>query len=307
LKGCKPLFEKLKNALGSAIEKITKKELNEKNLSNVLWDLQVSLISNDVGYDAAEKIVEDVKEKILGVKIGRFEDVKKFVRSAIEDSMKGIIEGVGQIDLLEVLKEKRKRGEPLVLLFVGINGTGKTTTIAKFAKFFMDRGYKVVMAASDTFRSGSIEQVRKHAENVGARIITHDYGSDSAAVAYDAIAHAKARGYDVVLIDTAGRMQTDRNLMDELKKIKRVSEPDLTILVVDALTGNDAVSQAMIFDENVGIDAIVLTKVDADEKGGVALTVIYSVKKPIIFVGTGQGYDDLEPFSPEFFLRRVFQ
>ncbi|MHA1596311.1 MAG: signal recognition particle-docking protein FtsY, partial [Candidatus Asgardarchaeia archaeon] len=139
------------------------------------------------------------------------------------------------------------------------------------------------------------------------RVITHEYGSDSAAVAYDAIAHAKARGYDVVLIDTAGRMQTDRNLMDELKKIKRVSEPDLTILVVDALTGNDAVSQAINFDENVGIDAIVLTKVDADEKGGVALTVVYSVKKPIIFVGTGQGYDDLEPFSPEFFLRRVFR
>ncbi|MHA1626430.1 MAG: signal recognition particle-docking protein FtsY [Candidatus Asgardarchaeia archaeon] len=301
------MFEKLKNALSSAVEKITKKELNEKNLSNVLWELQVSLISNDVGYDAARKIVEDVKGRILGVKVGRFEDVKKFVRDAIEESMKEIIEGVSRIDLLEILKEKRREGEPLVLLFVGINGTGKTTTIAKFAKFFMDGGYKVVMAASDTFRSGSIEQVKKHAERVGARVITHEYGSDSAAVAYDAIAHAKARGYDVVLIDTAGRMQTDRNLMDELKKIKRVSEPDLTILVVDALTGNDAVSQAINFDENVGIDAIVLTKVDADEKGGVALTVVYSVKKPIIFVGTGQGYDDLEPFSPEFFLRRVFR
>jgi len=181
---------------------------------------------------------------------------------------------------------------------VGFNGSGKTTTLAKIAKMLKEKGFKVVLACSDTFRAGAIEQLEEHGRRLGIRVLRHRYGADPAAVAYDAVAHARARGLDVVLIDTAGRAQTDKNLMDELAKVKRVVEPDLTILVVDALTGNDAVVQAEMFDKAVGVDAVVLTKVDADVRGGAALSITHAIGKPIIFIGVGQSYDDLRPFDP---------
>ena len=190
-------------------------------------------------------------------------------------------------------------------MFIGTNGTGKTTTIAKLAYYLRKKGYRVVLAAADTFRAGSIEQLKFHADKLNLRVISHKYGSDAAAVAYDAIEHAKARNIDVVLIDTAGRMQTDRNLMDEVSKIKRIANPDLTILIVDSLTGNDAVQQAITFNNYIGVDAIILTKTDADEKGGTAISVVYSIKKPIIFIGTGQKYEDLAEFNPKFYLERI--
>jgi fused signal recognition particle receptor len=212
-----------------------------------------------------------------------------------------------KIDLLEKAEEKRKKGEPFVLLFVGINGTGKTTTIAKVAQFLRDKGYSVVLACSDTYRAGSIEQLEEHAKRLGMRIITHKYGADPAAVAYDAISHAKAHGINAVLIDTAGRMQTNQNLMNELAKVKRVITPDLTVLTVDSLTGNDAVMQAEEFHKSVGIDATILTKVDADVKGGAALSVTYVTQKPILFIGTGQTYKDLEVFNPEKFVQMILR
>jgi fused signal recognition particle receptor len=212
-----------------------------------------------------------------------------------------------KIDLLKNAEEKRKKGEPFVLLFVGINGTGKTTTIAKVAHFLRDKGYSVVLACSDTYRAGSIEQLEEHAKRLGMRIITHKYGADPAAVAYDAISHAKAHGINAVLIDTAGRMQTNQNLMNELAKIKRVITPALTVLTVDSLTGNDAVMQAEEFHKSVGIDATILTKVDADVKGGSALSVTYVTQKPILFIGTGQTYKDLEVFDPEKFVHLILR
>ncbi|MDI6846783.1 MAG: signal recognition particle-docking protein FtsY, partial [Candidatus Bathyarchaeia archaeon] len=198
-------------------------------------------------------------------------------------------------------------GEPFVIVFVGINGTGKTTTIAKVARFLTKKGYSVVLACSDTYRAGSIEQLEEHAKRLGIRMIKHKYGADPAAVAYDTINHAKTRGINVVLIDTAGRMQTNRNLMNELAKIKRVVNPDLTILTVDSLTGNDAVMQAEEFHKSVGIDATILTKVDADVKGGSALSVTYVTKKPILFIGTGQKYENLEEFDPEKFVQMILK
>ncbi|MEM3550999.1 MAG: signal recognition particle-docking protein FtsY, partial [Candidatus Bathyarchaeia archaeon] len=210
-------------------------------------------------------------------------------------------------DLFKALEEKRLKKEPFIIVFVGINGTGKTTTIAKIARLIMERGYTVVLACSDTYRTGSIEQLETHAKRVGVRMIKHKYGADPAAVAYDAINHAKAHGINVVLIDTAGRMQTNRNLMNELAKIKRVVNPDLTILTIDSLTGNDAVMQAEEFNKTVGIDATILTKVDADIKGGSALSVTYITKKPIIFVGTGQKYKDIEEFKPEKFVEMILK
>jgi len=204
-------------------------------------------------------------------------------------------------------EEKRKKGEPLVIAFVGINGTGKTTSIAKIANYFMKNGYTVVLACSDTYRAGSIEQLEEHARRLKVRMVKHSYGADPAAVAFDAIKHAAAHGTNVVLIDTAGRIQTDKNLMGELAKVKRVVNPDLTLLVVDALTGNDAVMQAEEFNKSVGIDGTILTKVDADVKGGSALSVTYVTGKPILFIGVGQTYEDLQPFKPEQFTQMILK
>jgi fused signal recognition particle receptor len=190
---------------------------------------------------------------------------------------------------------------------VGINGTGKTTTIAKIAKFLGDKGCSVVLAGSDTYRAGSIEQLEEHARRLSLRMIKHSYGADPAAVAFDAISHAKAHGINVVLIDTAGRMQTNQNLMKELAKVKRVVSPDLTVLTLDSLIGNDAVMQAEEFHRSIGIDATILTKVDADVKGGSALSVTYVTQKPILFIGVGQTYKDLELFNPEKFVNMVLK
>jgi fused signal recognition particle receptor len=235
------------------------------------------------------------------------EDRKKIVEENLRQVLLEVMLTNNKIDLLEKAEEKRKKGEPFVLLFVGINGTGKTTTIAKVAQFLRDKGYSVVLACSDTYRAGSIEQLEEHAKRLGMRIITHKYGADPAAVAYDAISHAKAHGINAVLIDTAGRMQTNQNLMNELAKVKRVITPDLTVLTVDSLTGNDAVMQAEEFHKSVGIDATILTKVDADVKGGAALSVTYVTQKPILFIGTGQTYKDLEVFNPEKFVQMVLR
>jgi fused signal recognition particle receptor len=211
------------------------------------------------------------------------------------------------INLLEAIEKKRKNNEPFLIVFVGINGTGKTTTIAKVAHFLNRKGYSVVLACSDTYRAGSIEQLEEHAKRLGLRMIKHKYGADPAAVAYDTISHAKSHGINVVLIDTAGRMQTNKNLMNELVKIKRIVNPDLTVLTVDSLTGNDAVMQAEEFHKSVGVDATILTKVDADVKGGSALSVTYVTQKPILFIGIGQAYDDLEEFDPEKFVQMILK
>jgi fused signal recognition particle receptor len=209
--------------------------------------------------------------------------------------------------LLKMADEKRKKSQPFVLMFVGINGTGKTTTIAKVAQFFRDRGYSVVLAGADTYRAGSIEQLEEHGKRLGIRMIKGNYGGDPAAVAFDAVSHAKAHGTNVVLIDTAGRMQTNQNLMNELAKVKRVVGPDLSVLTVDSLIGNDAVMQAEEFNKAVGVDATILTKVDADVKGGSALSVTYVTQKPILFIGVGQTYKDLELFNPEKFINMILR
>ena len=185
--------------------------------------------------------------------------------------------------------------------FIGPNGAGKTTTIAKLTQYLIDNKLSVVIGAGDTFRAGAIDQIRKHCKKLGVRIIKQDYGSDPAAVIYDTIQHARAKKIDVVIADTAGRLQTNKNLMRELEKIVRVAEPDLNIFVADALTGNDAAMQAGEYDRMVGIDASILTKVDADPKGGAALSVVYATKAPIIFIGVGQKYKDFKPFDSQWF------
>jgi fused signal recognition particle receptor len=301
------MFEKLKSGFKGLVTKVTTTELKSENLSPVLSDFKLNLAENDVAFPVADRICDELEKRLVGVQVKRLEDRKKIVEENLRQVLLEVMLTNSKIDLLKKVEEKRKNGEPFVLLFVGINGTGKTTTIAKVAQFLRDKGYSVVLACSDTYRAGSIEQLEEHAKRLGMRIITHKYGADPAAVAYDAISHAKAHGINVVLIDTAGRMQTNQNLMNELAKVKRVVSPDLTILTLDSLIGNDAVMQAEEFHKSIGIDATILTKVDADVKGGSALSVTYVTQKPILFIGVGQTYKDLELFNPEKFVQMILR
>jgi len=301
------MFEKLKSGLKGLINKVTTTELKAENLRPILQDFGMTLAENDVALPVADRMCDELEQRLAGVQVKRLEDRKKIVEEKLRQVLLEVMLTDNTIDLLKKAEEKRKKGEPLILLFVGINGTGKTTTIAKVARFMREKGYSVILACSDTYRAGSIEQLEEHAKRLGMRIIKHKYGADPGAVAYDAVSHAKARGINVVLIDTAGRMQTNQNLMNELGKIKRVVAPDLTVLTVDSLTGNDAVMQAEEFNKCVGIDATILTKVDADVKGGSALSVTYVTQKPILFIGTGQTYQDLEVFNPERFVQMILK
>lgn len=299
------MFEKLKSSLEGIVEKISKTGLTEEDLEPILWDLQLQLISNDVSVEVAEQICQELKERLLGKEVTRFRDKSDPVRDALEESIRAVLETEKDIDLFEMLEESKRQDEPLVVMFVGINGTGKTTTIAKITHMLKKRGYSVVLASGDTYRAGAIEQLQEHANRLGVRVIKHKYGSDAAAVGYDAVQHARAKGIDAVLIDTAGRMQTNRNLMDELRKMKKVVQPDLTIMILDSLIGNDATEQALTFNEQIGFDAAILTKIDADAEGGSSISVSYLTGKPVIYVGVGQEYEDLEPFDVDWFTEKV--
>lgn len=281
------------------------KTISEKDVDDILFELEMSLLEGDVALEVAEQIINSVKEDLVGRKIKRRSDVAEFTRKALKKAISEILDVESQ-DIEQLIALKKKQGEPLKIMFVGINGTGKTTTIAKVATYFIDKGYKPVIAASDTFRAGAIEQLTYHADKIGVKIIKHKKGADPAAVAFDAVEHAKAQGKELVLVDTAGRMQTNINLMDEMKKIQRVIKPDLILFVGDALTGNDAVEQARKFDDAVGVNGIILTKADADAKGGAALSIGHVINKPILFLGTGQSYSDIMEFKPEWMVEQVF-
>jgi fused signal recognition particle receptor len=301
------MFEKLKSGLSGLVNKITTTELKAETLRPVLSEFKINLIENDVAVPVAERICDEMEIRLDGVQVKRLEDRKEIVKENLREVLLQTMLTNNKIDLLKTAEEKREKGEPFVIVFVGINGTGKTTTIAKVARFLTKKGYSVVLACSDTYRAGSIEQLEEHAKRLGVRMIKHKYGGDPAAVGYDTVNHAKAHGINVVLIDTAGRIQTNRNLMNELAKVKRIVDPDITILTVDSLTGNDAVMQAEEFHKSVGIEATILTKVDADVRGGSALSVAYVTKKPILFIGTGQKYKDLEEFNPETFVQMILK
>lgn len=301
------MFEKLRTRVSNLVNKVATTELKADQLHPILEDFKLSLIENDVAMSVADHICEEMEKRLNGIQVKRLEDRKKIVERKLQEILLEIMATKEKINLLESVGEKRKTNEPYVVVFVGINGTGKTTSIAKVAKLLMKKGYSVVLACSDTYRAGSIEQLEEHAKRLGVRMIKHKYGADPAAVAYDAISHAKAHGINAVLIDTAGRIQTNRNLMNELAKIKRIITPDFTVLTVDALTGNDAVMQAEEFHKSVGIDGTILTKVDADVKGGSALSVTYVTGKPILFIGIGQEYEDLQEFSPEQFTQMILK
>jgi fused signal recognition particle receptor len=299
------MFEKLRSAVGSVIDKLSKTELTPQNLEPLLWDFKIRLIENDVALSVADEICDELESTLTGAEIGRFEDKKNRVNDVFRQTLQEVMQIPQNLDLFDLVAHQRREHSPLILVFVGVNGTGKTTTIAKLAHRFIEHGYSVVLAGSDTYRAGSIEQLEGHAQNLGIRVIKHSYGSDAAAVAFDAIQYAKNRGINTVLIDTAGRMQTNRNLIDEMKKIVAVAKPHSVLLIVDALTGNDAVEQSRVFNEAVGIDGVILTKLDADVKGGAAISIAHATQKPIIFVGTGQHYGDLTTFQPSLLIDAI--
>jgi len=299
------LFDRLRAQFSNFYDRIAKTELKGKDLDSVLDEFQLSLIENDVAVSAADFISNELREKLKDVQFARLTDPRTRVKVILQEVLLSLLQRAGQLDIFALIDKKNSVGEPGVLVFIGINGTGKTTSIAKLAHVLQKKGRTVILAASDTYRSGSIEQLEEHARRVGVRVIKHQYGADPAAVAFDAVNYAKAHRINAVLIDTAGRMQNNKNLLEEMRKIVRVTNPDLTILVVDALTGNDAVDQVKVFSEAIKIDGIILAKLDADVKGGSAISLSYIMRKPVAMVGTGQKYDDLEPFQAESIVKNL--
>ena len=299
------MFDRLKNQFSNFYDRVTKSELKGKDLDKVLEEFQLELIQSDVAVTVADYVCSALREKLSDVQLARFSDPRGRVKDILGSVLLSVMDKAGKLDLFEFVDKKREAGVPAIIAFVGINGTGKTTSIAKLAHILQGKGRTVLLAASDTYRSGSIEQLEEHARRIGVRVIKHQYGADPAAVAFDAVNYARAHGVNVVLIDTAGRMGTNVNLLEEMRKIVRVTRPDLTILVVDALAANDALEQGKTFSGAVPIDGIILAKLDADVKGGSAVSLSYVMGKPVVMVGTGQGYDDLEPFNPAVIMKNL--
>ena len=292
-----PLPEKAEEVVGDSGKKIDVATMDE-----VLWSLELGLMEADVALPVVEEIKREVRADLEGKRVDRRFSVEDAVRLALKNA----VENVLKTNTFDFDQFVVKHDRPVVIMFVGINGTGKTTVIAKIAHRLQKMNLTTVLAASDTFRAGAIEQLSIHADRLATKVIKHTAGGDPAAVAYDAVEHARARKRDVVLVDTAGRMQTNVNLMDEMKKIKRVAKPHLIVFVGDALAGNDAIEQALAFDKEVGIDAVVLTKIDADAKGGAALSIAYTIKKPIAFLSTGQEYEEIIKFDSHWMVDRLF-
>ncbi|HJX05844.1 MAG TPA: signal recognition particle-docking protein FtsY [Candidatus Nanoarchaeia archaeon] len=282
-------------------ETFTTVKLSEDKFEKLFWELEVVLLENNVAVEVIDKIKADLKKDLTTGKVSR-----KGVEELIEDSLRDSVKSLFMDQRFNIIEEiKKKKDKPYIIAFIGVNGSGKTTTMAKVAHLLMKNNLSVVFAASDTFRAAAIQQLQEHADRLGIKMIRHDYESDPAAVAFDAVKHAKAKGIDVVLIDTAGRLHSNDNLMNELKKLVRVNNPDLKIFVGESITGNDCVEQAKLFNQVVGIDVIILAKADVDEKGGAAVSVSYVTKKPIIYLGTGQKYEDLTEFKPEIIMNNI--
>jgi fused signal recognition particle receptor len=280
-------------------EKIVTKKISADKFEKMFWDLELAMLENNVAVEVIEKIKSDLKDELVDKPIRR-NKIEETIVFALKDSIDEILSSP-KIDLFEKMRHKK----PFIICFVGVNGSGKTTTIAKIAKMMLDKNKKVVLAAADTFRAAAIDQLQIHADSLNVKMIKHDYGSDPAAVAFDAIKYAEAKDIDAVLIDTAGRLHSNTNLIDEMKKIIRVAKPDLKIFVGEAITGNDCIEQAKQFNNAIGIDGIILAKQDVDEKGGASISVSYITKKPILYIGTGQKYSDLREFDKEEIIKSL--
>jgi fused signal recognition particle receptor len=262
-------------------------------------------MESDVATEVIDSIKSDLKKKLIGTSIEK-KEIEEFVKDNLIQNISNLFDAAGTIDIPSKINSKKSSNEPFIILFVGINGTGKTTSLAKLAYLLRENKFSIAIAAADTFRAGAIEQLKEHADRLNLKIIAQNYGADPAAVARDAVLYAKSHKIDCVLIDTAGRMQTSKNLMDQIEKITKVVNPDLKIFVGDSLAGNDTVNQAREFYQHVEFDGAILTKSDADARGGAALSVVKITSKPVLYVGVGQEYPDLKPFDKKLFLQTVF-
>lgn len=301
------MFDKLKKAFSSAAKSIGQKEITDKVLDDTLLDLQMALLESDVAQEVVDDLSAKLKKDLLGMKLEKGQEAGQIIESKLQEAVAGIFARAGRLDLVERIRAKKdaKQG-PFVIVFLGINGTGKTTTVAKVGNLLRRSSLSLVVAAGDTHRAGAIEQLTQHAERLSLKVIAQRYGADPSAVGRDAVDYAKKHYVDAVLIDTAGRMQTSKNLMDEMSKIVRVVKPDVKVFVGDSLAGNDTINQAREFFQYTNFDGAILTKIDADAKGGSAISIAHITSKPIAYVGVGQGYDDMIPFDPDKFIQSLF-
>jgi len=301
------MFDKLKRAFSSAAKSISQRELSEKDLDESLFDLNIALLESDVSQEVIDDLSQQIKDNLVGMKLQKHETTEQVIASTLKDNFSKILAKAGSVDLISAINTKKQRkGGPFKIVFLGINGTGKTTTVAKVANLLKKSGFSVVIAAADTHRAGAIEQISSHAEKLSIKVISQRYGADPSAVSRDALEYANKHYIDVVLIDTAGRMQTAKNLMDEIGKIVKVIKPDIKLFVGDSLSGNDTINQAREFFSYTEFDGAILTKTDADAKGGSAISISYITSKPIIYLGVGQGYDDIIKFNREQFVESIF-
>jgi len=299
------MFEKLRNAFSSAAKSFGQKELKEKDIDEVLFDLEVALLESDVATEVIDSLKSDLKQKLIGATVEK-EQIANIVKQNLRHHISNMFDVAGKVDIISNIEKKKSIGEPYIISFMGINGTGKTTTVAKVAYFLRENKFSVVIAAADTYRAGAIEQITEHAKRLNLKIIAQNYGSDPAAVSRDAVLYAKSHKIDCILIDTAGRMQTSKNLMDQISKINKVVNPDLKIFVGDSLAGNDTVNQAREFHQYTKFEGSILTKSDADARGGAAISIVKVTSTPILYLGVGQEYKDLKPFDKDSFLESLF-
>ena len=276
-------------------------------LTNLLEELEWIMLESDISSDAVTAVMSALQNNLIGQRLRKGADLSKVLEASLKRALRSILKA-GYWDFYESIQSFiDKKDTPVVIMFVGVNGTGKTTTVAKVAHNLQKRGNSVIAAAGDTFRAGAIEQLETHCDRLGIRCISSQRGGDSAAIARDAVDSAKAKGIDVVLVDTAGRMQNKSNLMAELEKVRRVANPHLTLFVGDALAGNDAVDQAKNFQDMLKFDGAVLTKLDTDAKGGAGLSIAHATGRPIVLCGVGQDYDDIMQFDPDWLLQQLFE
>ncbi|MFH1780127.1 MAG: signal recognition particle-docking protein FtsY [Candidatus Micrarchaeota archaeon] len=289
-------FTKVKSAFTNQVT------ISEKETNQVFQELELSLLESDVSFETTQYLIQDLKKRLVGKQVAKNE-----LEKTIENEIKNAFKDALQTSSVNWLQEIKNKDKPVKILFLGPNGAGKTTTIAKLARFFKENGLTSVISASDTFRAAAIEQSLIHGENLGIKVIKHQYGSDPAAVAFDAIEHAKTKKIDVVLIDTAGRQETNQNLLREMEKINRVINPDYKVFIGEAIAGNALIEQAKAFHEKIGLNGIILTKLDCDAKGGTSLSLAHDLQVPILFVGTGQNYEDLKEFNPDFIIKNIVE
>jgi fused signal recognition particle receptor len=303
------LFEKLRKIFSETTRNLGQKSFSKKDIESILDELQISLMENDVAHEIVDEMTSKIKTEMLDLKREGNEKSDEVITTKLYSFLHELFLSTNtETNVIQsILEKKKSKAGPYSIIFLGINGTGKTTSIAKFCKLLRDRGISVVLAAADTHRAGAIEQITHHGNNLNVKVISQRYGADPSAVARDALEHAKKNYIDVVLIDTAGRMQTSKNLMEEVSKIIRVTKPDMKIFVGDSLAGNDTVNQAREFFQYTKYDGSILTKSDADSKGGAAISIAYLTHKPILYLGMGQGYGDLEEFDHDRFLDSIFK